>query len=282
MKELVVGIDSSPDSRRALRWAAAVADCADVPVRAVEAWSFPPLTAVPQWRDLVVPDEMDALTVEDIRAVITDELGDIPRSMSAAALRGPAARALLRAVGPGQRARARQPWPRRLRRAAARVGERECVEHAPCPVVIAREDELPTAGDTVVLVGKDGSENAARALEWADAMGQLTGAAVVAVYAWQSTSSEVKPKLHQRLRAEAAATIEQWISDGGHRAGSLETEGDPRTKLVQLAARMDAKLVVVGRRGTSRLRGLRTGGVSSYLISNCPTTVAVIPPKART
>jgi nucleotide-binding universal stress UspA family protein len=41
---------------------------------------------------------------------------------------------------------------------------------------------------------------------------------------------------------------------------------------------MDAKLLVVGRRGTSRLRGIWTGGVTSYLLSNSPTTIAVIPP----
>src|SRR5918998_1658356 len=189
MKELVVGIDGSPDSRRALRWAAALAERAGVHLRAVEAWSYPSMTVVPGWRQLVSPDEMDDRTTEDIRTVVE-------------------------------------------------------------------------------------SENGARALEWAGSIGELTGTAVVAVYAWQATSSEVKPKLHQRLRAEAASTVDQWIADGGHRAGSLEVEGDPRTKLVELAGRMDAKLVVVGRRGTSKLRGLRTGGVSSYLVSNSPTTVA--------
>ena len=55
-------------------------------------------------------------------------------------------------------------------------------------------------------------------------------------------------------------------------------EGEPRARLVELSERMGATLVVVGRRGTSRLRGLRTGGVSSYLVANSPTTVAVIPP----
>jgi nucleotide-binding universal stress UspA family protein len=112
-------------------------------------------------------------------------------------------------------------------------------------------------------------------------MGQITGAPVVAVYVWQTASSEVRPKLHQRLRAEARATVERWIADGTHEAESLEAEGEPRTTLAELAKRMDAKLVVVGRRGTSRLRGLATGGVSSYLVSNSPTTVAVIPPTRR-
>jgi nucleotide-binding universal stress UspA family protein len=41
---------------------------------------------------------------------------------------------------------------------------------------------------------------------------------------------------------------------------------------------MDAAVLVVGRRGTSRLRGIALGSVTSYLISNTATTVAVVPP----
>jgi nucleotide-binding universal stress UspA family protein len=131
----------------------------------------------------------------------------------------------------------------------------------------------------VILVGKDGSDNSARALEWAGTIGQITGAAVVAAYVWQVTSAEMKPRLHQRLRAEAATAVDAWIAEGTHRAESVHAEGEPRAKLVELADVMDARLVVVGRRGTSRLRGLATGGVSSYLVSNCPTSVAVVPPQ---
>jgi nucleotide-binding universal stress UspA family protein len=278
MKELVVGLDGSPDSRRALRWAGAVAQRAGVGLRAVEAWSYPPLRPVPGWPDLVSPADMDEGTVDDIGAVVASELGEIPGFVTVEALRGPAARAILRVVDPDSvlvlGSRGHGGFAGLLLGSVSR----ECIEHAPCPVVIARDEHLPTAGDSVILVGKDGSGNAAAALEWADSIGQLTGAGVVAVYVWQSTSSEVRPRLHQRLRAEARATVEQWIAEGGHRAESVEVEGEPRSKLVELAERMDAKLVVVGRRGTSRLRGLRTGGVSSYLVTHSPTTVAVIPP----
>jgi nucleotide-binding universal stress UspA family protein len=72
--------------------------------------------------------------------------------------------------------------------------------------------------------------------------------------------------------------VETWPTDRADIVGSIQVEGDPREKLVELAGRVDAKLLVVGRRGTSRLRGVWTGGVTSYLVSNGPTTVAVIPP----
>jgi nucleotide-binding universal stress UspA family protein len=99
------------------------------------------------------------------------------------------------------------------------------------------------------------------------------------VYAWQPQASEVNPSLHRRLRTEAQSTVDDWISH--HTAlGSIEVEGDPRDKLVELAQRTGARLIVIGRRGTSRLTGIAVGGVTSYLVSNSPTTVTVIPPMA--
>jgi nucleotide-binding universal stress UspA family protein len=250
-------------------------------LRALAAWSYPSLSVVPGWSNLVSPAEMDERTVAETRDVVTSELGEVPRFVTTEALRGPAARAIIGAVGPDSvlvlGSRGRGGFAGLLLGSVSR----ECIEYAHCPVVIARNDGPATAADGVILVGKDGSENSARALEWAGTVGQLTGAPVVAVYAWQTTSAEVRPQYHRRLRAEARATVEQWIADGTHAADSLEAEGDPRTALIALAERMDARLVVVGRRGTSRLRGLATGGVSSYLVSNSPATVAVIPPKQR-
>jgi nucleotide-binding universal stress UspA family protein len=89
MKELVVGLDGSRDSRRALRWAAALAERAGVPLRAVEAWSYPPLTVVPGWSELVSPAEMDDRTVEGLRAVLASVLDEVPVFVTAEALRGP-------------------------------------------------------------------------------------------------------------------------------------------------------------------------------------------------
>jgi hypothetical protein len=44
------------------------------------------------------------------------------------------------------------------------------------------------------------------------------------------------------------------------------------------ALRSDAEFVVaVDRRGSGQVKVLRTGGVSSYLVSNGPVSVAVIP-----
>ena len=67
MNEFVVGVDGSDDSRMALRWAAAAAQAADAPLRAVQAWSYPHATVLPFAPVPLTPDEMDEHTQQAIR-----------------------------------------------------------------------------------------------------------------------------------------------------------------------------------------------------------------------
>src|SRR5262249_16472822 len=166
MNELVVGLDGSNESRGALRWAAAVAERAEAPLRAVEAWSSPSLP-VPGGHEMDSPAEIDDRAVEHLRSVVTEVLGDVPSFVTLQALHGPTAADLLETVGPDSAlvlgTRGRGGF------AGLVLGSvsRECIEYAPCPVVIVRDDRPPTVEAGVILVGKDGSDHAARALSWA-------------------------------------------------------------------------------------------------------------------
>lgn len=153
---------------------------------------------------------------------------------------------------------------------------RACIESVSCPVVIARDDGPQQGEGRAVLVGMDGSEGSKLALDFALSIGQLTNGPVAAVYAWEPTSSETRPRLHRRLHANAQKSISAWVGSGG--VEPIEVEGDPRAVLVALAEQRQAGMLVVGRRGTSRLRGITTGGVTSYLVTNSPTSICVIPP----
>ncbi len=273
--ELVVGLDGSEQSRLALRWAAAVAEPAGLPLRAVEAWSYPKLSVVSGAGDLAGPEEMDRRTIEDLRAVVTEELGEIPPFVEAQALRGPAAGALLQVVT------ARSVLVLGARGLGGFAGlllgsvSRECAEHAPCPVVVAKDDRPPAPG-SLVLVGKDGSEGGVKALEWAASLGELTGAEVATVFAWEPSASEVRPRLAERLQAGAEAAVEEWTESVTEGVRALEVEGDPRDKVVELAERTKAALVVVGREGASR-RGGGVGKVAAHVVQHSPTGVAVVP-----
>ena len=54
----------------------------------------------------------------------------------------------------------------------------------------------------------------------------------------------------------------------------------PRMELVNLADRLDAALLVVGRRGKGTVRALRMGSVASYLVTSSPVADRRHPPSA--
>jgi nucleotide-binding universal stress UspA family protein len=128
-------------------------------------------------------------------------------------------------------------------------------------------------------VGHDGSPSSRRALEWAVDLAEPTQAEVIAAYVWQTSSSEVRPRLHHRLRSAAGESIQKWASEVSPGVRPMEIEGEPRMALVDLAERLQVALLAVGRRGKGTVRALRMGSVASYLVTNSPVPIAVIPPR---
>jgi len=277
MNELVVGVDGSDGSRLALRWSMVVAERAGIPVRAVEAWSYPRLSVISGAGDLAGPEEMDRRTVQDLEALIAEDHGTVPDYVGVQPLRGPAAGALLQTVSAGS------VLVLGSRGAGGFAGlllgsvSRECAAHAPCPVVVVRGDEATLASGGLILVGKDGTDGAAAALEWAVHLGKVTGAQVATVFAWEPTPSEVRPRLAERLESSAQAAVEAWTEDVGNDVHALEVEGDPRDKLVEVAETRKAQLLVVGRGMTGGFGRRPLGHVASAVLEESTTPVAIIP-----
>jgi nucleotide-binding universal stress UspA family protein len=278
MDEVVVGVDGSDESREALQWAVSLSALAGTPLRVLTAWTYPRLAILPGGPEPGTREDMEAEALADLVVCVEGTLGAVPPGARLEVVGGPAASAILDAVGPNSvlvlGTRGRGGFTGMLLGSVSRAS----IEHAPCPVVIVRSPSVAT--DAVVLVGHDGSEGAATALAWAASLGELGHDRVVVVHAWDPRSAEVSPRLHKRLQTEAEANVRRWVAEAGVTADAVAVEGDPRTTVVGLAAEMGATLVVVGRRGTSRLTGIATGGVTSYLVSNSPTSIAVLPPSA--
>jgi nucleotide-binding universal stress UspA family protein len=275
MNEFVVGLDGSDDSRMALQWAAAAADAAGVPVRAVQSWIHPRAAVLPIAPVPVSAEEMDEQTQQAIAAVVTDALGS-SAAVTTSVLRGPPAGALLQTITPDSvlvlGSRGLGGFAGLLLGSVSQ----ECVEYASCPVVVVRTDRIVGNGD-VILVGKDGSEGAQRALAWAQALASATGAGLRAVHAWRATVSERPPRTGERLRSRAAAAVRGWTQQVGDEIESEEMEGDPRDVLVRAAERFAPVLTVVGRRGAGGLRSMRLGSTANHLVRHSATNVAVVP-----
>ncbi len=142
---IVVGVDGSPSSVTALRWAVRQAGLTGGTVDAVIAWHYPPSGGGYGWAPAAVMDEAnyDEIAAKTLAEAVSEAgplagvsirqhvVADLP----APALLSAAAGADLLVVG----CRGHGGF------AGALLGSvsQHCVHHAPCPVVVIRGDERP-------------------------------------------------------------------------------------------------------------------------------------------
>lgn len=140
---IVVGVDGSPTSRAALRWAVKQAKFTNATVEAVMAWEIPTVLQSYGWAPIYVEEEGDFK--EDARkkidAVINEEVApadsNLVRSLvvnghPAQVLIDTAAGADLLVVG----SRGHGTFAEALLGSVSQ----HCVHHAPCPVLIVRSE----------------------------------------------------------------------------------------------------------------------------------------------
>lgn len=141
---------------------------------------------------------------------------------------------------------------------------------------------------TRIVVGVDGSENAAAALAWAVEEGRRRGATVEAVHAWHEpvvggTAAGLVPvpldtdAFEQGSRQQLDEAVDAVVDDGtGLELERLLVHDSPARALLDRAAGAD--LLVVGRRGHGGFMGLLLGSVSQQIVWHAPCPVVVVPP----
>jgi nucleotide-binding universal stress UspA family protein len=135
--------------------------------------------------------------------------------------------------------------------------------------------------NTDIVVGIDGSANAARALQWALDEAELRGCRVRAVLTW-SYLGQADSVLGTGTTEEDARTIlAQAVTDAaGDRAGLVDERTVNDLAVAGLLNQAeDAALVVVGSRGRGGLKGLMLGSVSRTVVERSPVPVVVVPPE---
>jgi nucleotide-binding universal stress UspA family protein len=163
----------------------------------------------------------------------------------------------------------------------------EVVDHAPCPVLVARR---PSAHRLVV--GVDGSESSQRAVATLATWPIFAGlpARVVGVSersaGWMALSSAFYPGVADTADSSAEARrshaeqITERACEDLSRVGLIATSelraGDPADELIRAAAEDDADMIVVGSRGLSALSRLALGSVARKVLLHTPVSVLVI------
>lgn len=133
-----------------------------------------------------------------------------------------------------------------------------------------------------IVVGVDGSEGGALALQWALSEAQVRQWELEAVLAWGfldqhhlGIAQSFDPGYSE---ADAAAALDGYVDDalGGAGAGVQRTVVDDLPAHALLNAAKGADLLVVGARGLGGFKGLLIGSVSQRCLHETPCPVAVI------
>ncbi|MEV7778418.1 universal stress protein [Kitasatospora sp. NPDC088351] len=145
---IVVGVDGSPASEQALRWAIDYARLTGGTVNAVAAWEYP---AFYGWAGLSVPPaegfNPQDLAGQTLSETVAKVVGDDPAvHVSEAVVPGNAAQALLEAADGAALVVVGSRGLGGFSGALLGSVSRHLTEHAPCPVVVVREGQVAAAG----------------------------------------------------------------------------------------------------------------------------------------
>lgn len=143
----------------------------------------------------------------------------------------------------------------------------------------------------VIVVGIDGSEGAALALDFAMKEAALRGSKLRMVSAWEIPASVLASvvagkEFYEEFREnaikiaeEAAALVSELEPDVEYKV--IVAEGHAAKVLLENAT--DAELLVVGRRGLSTFREMLLGSITRHVVAHaeCPLVIVSPPRQAR-
>jgi nucleotide-binding universal stress UspA family protein len=166
----------------------------------------------------------------------------------------------------------------------------EVVDHAPCPVLVARGTSI----DRVILAADDSpgsrrAEDVAASLAFVRAVPVRVVSVAPLLPAWYASaeaagaaafSGDVYQRIIDDQRAaheHVAATVAKRLTAQGLSTTAEVTEGDPAYSVIDAAVTAKAGLIVVGSRGTTGLARFFLGSVARGILYHAPCSVLVVP-----
>jgi nucleotide-binding universal stress UspA family protein len=178
-----------------------------------------------------------------------------------------------------------------IRRFLAGSVSRDVVRGAPCSVLVVRR---AVRNVSKVVIGVDGSEQSARAVDFATRLQPPKGGRIVLVTAAPLMSDPSNPLLPASIRktaasgvasinrsrvAEARANLQRLakgLRAAGWRVDTAVTNDAPLRSLLAAVAQAGADLLIVGVTGTSQLRRLLLGSVAQGALDRSPVPVLIV------
>ena len=275
-KHWIVGVDGS--SVDALRWAVEHAPSRGAAVTALTAFHVPAVMAMLTAKRGFGVDELGlgATAGHDLDVAIADVASET--AVTPQVVEGQAAHVLVDAAATADALIVGQRGSGDLRHHRLGSVSRYCATHSSAPVVVVPPGWSPRASKRIV-VGFDGSDNAAAALQWAlyfadaDATIDVVGAMVVAPWLGER---DTRAKFPDEV-AEQEQTLTAGIDavDVDHRTERSLVLDDPRHALGEAAGSAD--LIVLGARGHGVAALEFLGSVSTWMLQDSLVPVVVVP-----
>ena len=283
-KPVVVGVDGSEESLRAVEWAALEARRHSAPLRIVSAPALVPRMHASSASPEEIACALRGIAAQALDAAITrseEVASGLP--LTTGLLSGPPALALAES---GADASMLVVGARGAGGFAAMVlgsVSRYVASRAPSPVVVVREESMAVHRE--IAVGIRDPQDTGAALAFAFEEAALRDANLVAVHTWYPSAAHrpargTLPTDLDRISAEAAsglaAALKGWSEKyPGVRVRQDVIHGHPARVLASYSARAD--LVVLGRHGHPGGAGPGIGSVQHAVLDHAHGPVAIIP-----
>jgi nucleotide-binding universal stress UspA family protein len=284
MQQLVVGFDGSPMSMHAVEWAADEAARRSAPLRIVachETFVAAPMSpvageAVGSLIEAVTEGARRALEAVARRHPGLDAVVDVNAGAPAQILAEASERANLVVVGASRHRGAAAFW----------LGStaRSVVRRSACPVVVVHDEPSPGPA-TRVVVGIDGSAEAAAAVRWAADEADVIGAPVLIVHCWWDFGVPGDPATmpgRDLAQVDEARLLDEAVEAARDRCG-VDVQG----RLVEqsavpglLAACGSDDLLVVGSPTHGAILSRMLGSTVNGVLEGARQPVVVVPTAA--
>ncbi len=269
-KPVVVGVDGSEGSLRAVEWAALEAERRKAPLRIVSVQAMPPRMHSDEGPVPTVADELHEFSTRSLDAAVTRSEEVAPGlAIETGLLSGAPDEAI---TASGSDAVLLVIGARGISGFAAMVlgsVSRYVATRAACPVVVVRYGAGTGAVHREIAVGVRDPREASEALEFGFEEAALRGAGLVAVYATHAADAEPEAV---RVLAE---TLGEWRDKYPAVAARPEVvHGHPGQVLADYSGRAD--LVVIGRHGAPGITHA-IGSAPHTVLNHANGPVAVVP-----
>jgi nucleotide-binding universal stress UspA family protein len=285
---VVVGVDGSDDSDRAIRFAVEEATRLGTGLRLVHAvYETLPMSPMVPLVSSETLDEVGRRIVTDAAARLRELVGGRLAVETVVAL-GPPARGLLDAAADAALIVLGHRHLSRLGRVFTGSTTIALAARASCPVVCVPAEWTPTPAQPRVVVGVDGSSGSRAAIGAAFEAASRRGGSVTVLHAWrlpdQYDAVAGSPVLEDEWLQESEIILSEILA--GWRDSYPDVPVDvelryerPAAALTEASAKAD--LVVVGRHGHGGVLGLPLGSIARALVhhSHCP--VVLVPDRAE-